>query len=137
MPFVIDASVAACWAFEDEDHPVAAIALERIRADIARAPALLWFELRNILIVNERRKRLTEADTAGFLRSFARLGLTIDRSPDGEDVLALARQRGLTVYDAAYLELARRESFALATLDVALAKAARAEGVALLDPNTA
>jgi predicted nucleic acid-binding protein len=137
MPFVIDASVAACWAFGDEDHPVAAMALERIRADAARAPALLWFELRNILIVNERRKRLAEADTAGFLRSFARLGLTIDRSVVEADVLALARQRGLTVYDAAYLELARRERFALATLDVALAKAARDEGVALLDPNTA
>jgi len=74
MPFVIDASVVACWAFDDEDHPVAAAALERIRADVAWAPALLWFELRNILIVNERRKRLTEADTAGFLHSFARLG---------------------------------------------------------------
>lgn len=135
MPFVIDASVAACWAFEDEDHPLASAALERVRTDAARAPALLWFELRNVLIVSERRKRITEADTAGFLRSFARLGVEIDRSPAEADVLALARRHGLTVYDAAYLELARRESLTLATLDLSLAKAAKAEGVDLLDPN--
>ena len=65
MPFVLDASVAACWAFDDEDHPVAALALERIRADEARVPSLWWFEVRNTLIVNERRGRLTESDTAG------------------------------------------------------------------------
>ena len=47
MPFVLDASVAACWAFEDEDHPVAALALERVGADEARAPSLRRFEVRN------------------------------------------------------------------------------------------
>jgi hypothetical protein len=36
MPFVLDASVAACWAFDDEDHPVAVLALERVGADEAR-----------------------------------------------------------------------------------------------------
>lgn len=135
MPFVVDASVVACWAFEDEDHPIAALALERIRADEARAPSLLWFELRNILIVNERRKRLTEADTAAFLRGFARLGVAFDRWPDEAETLALARRRGLTVNHAAYLELAQREGATLATLDAELASAARAEGVALLDPR--
>ncbi|MGD0188645.1 MAG: type II toxin-antitoxin system VapC family toxin [Roseiarcus sp.] len=132
MPFVLDASVAACWAFEDEDHPVAALALERVRTDEARAPSLWWFEVRNTLIVNERRGRLTESDIAAFLRGLARLGVTVDRSPDEADVLMLARRRGLTVYDAAYLELARRERLPLATLDAALAKAARAERAPLL-----
>ena len=54
IPFVLDASVAACWAFDDEDHPVAALARERIRTDEARVPSLWWFEVRNTLIVNER-----------------------------------------------------------------------------------
>ncbi len=45
--------------------------------------------------------------------------------------MALARTRKLTVYDAAYLELAQRERLPLATLDRALEKAAIAEGVAL------
>ncbi|MGA2314400.1 MAG: hypothetical protein ABSF87_18930 [Xanthobacteraceae bacterium] len=43
MPFVLDASIAACWAFDDEDHPVAAPTLDRIRADEARVPSLWWF----------------------------------------------------------------------------------------------
>ena len=125
MPFVLDASIAACWAFEDEDHPVAALALERIRTDEARVPSLWWFEVRNTLIVNERRRRLTESDTAAFLRGLARLGVTVDRSPEEADVLTLARRHRLTVYDAAYLELARREGVPLATLDTDLATAAR------------
>ena len=127
MPFVLDASVAACWAFDDEDHPVAALALERVRTDEARVPSLWWFEVRNTLIVNERRGRLTENDTAAFLRGLARLGVTVDRSPVEADVLTLARRHRLTVYDAAYLELARRDGVPLATLDTALATAARAE----------
>ena len=105
MPFVLDASIAACWAFDDEDHPVAALALERVRTDEARVPSLWWFEVRNTLIVNERRGRLTESDTATFLRGLARLRVTVDGLPNGADVLTLARHRGLTVYDAAYLEL--------------------------------
>ena len=58
MPFVLDASIAACWAFDDEDHPVPALALERVRTDEARVPSLWWFEVRNTLIVSERRGRL-------------------------------------------------------------------------------
>ena len=82
MPFVLDAPIAACWAFDDEDHPVAASALERIRTDEALVPSLWWFEVRNTLIVSERRGRLTESDTAAFLRGLARLRVTIDQSPE-------------------------------------------------------
>ena len=132
MPFVLDASIAACWAFEDEDHPTAALALERIRSDEALVPSLWWFEVRNRLIVNERRGRLTEADVATFLRGLNRLGLSIDRSPDESVVLSLARRHRLTVYDVSYLELAQREGVPLATLDTDLAKAARAETLQLI-----
>jgi predicted nucleic acid-binding protein len=132
MPFVLDASVAACWAFGDEDHPAAALALERVRTDGALAPSLWWFEVRNMLIVNERRGRIAEGDTAAFLRSLSRLGIAIDHSPDEGHVLTLARRHRLTVYDASYLELSLREGLPLATLDEALARAARGEGQALM-----
>lgn len=133
MPFVLDASIAACWAFDDEDHPAAALALERVRTDQAIAPALWWFEVRNTLIVNERRGRLTEADTAAFLAQLARLGVILDRAPDDAGTLAFARRHRLTVYDAAYLELAQRESLPLASLDNALRNAALAQGIPLID----
>jgi predicted nucleic acid-binding protein len=132
MPFVLDASVAACWAFDDEDHPTAVLALECIRSQEACAPGIWWFEVRNTLIVNERRGRLTEGDTSVFLRSLARLGVSIDRSPDEERILALARRHRLTVYDASYLELAQREAVPLATLDADLVRAAMAEQLTLL-----
>src|ERR1700741_4665202 len=114
MPFVIDASVTACWAFEDEDHPIAARALGQLRVDAAQVPCLWWFEVRNTLIVNERRGRLTEADVAAFLRSLSRLGVMVDRTPDEATVLGLARRHRLSVYDASYLELAQREGVPLA-----------------------
>jgi predicted nucleic acid-binding protein len=132
MPFVLDASIAACWALLDENHPIADLALERLRTDEARVPALWWFEIRNILIVNERRKRVTERDTVGFLRNLARLPVMIDRSPTQADVLALARRHRLSVYDASYLELAHRDGVLLATLDKQLGAAASATGVNLL-----
>ena len=132
MPFVVDASVTACWAFRDEDHPVADAALERLRADDATAPGLWWFEVRNILVVNERRQRLAKADSAAFLRDLARLPILLDRAPEEGEVLRLARTHRLSAYDAAYLELARRTGVALATLDAALVRAARAEAVPLV-----
>lgn len=135
MRFVLDASIAASWAFEDEDHPTAALALERLRTDEALVPSLWWFEVRNTLIVSERRGRLAEADTAAFLRGLSRLGVIVDRAPDEAAVLTLARRHRLTVYDASYLELAQRETLPIATLDKDLRAAAQAAGTALLDES--
>jgi predicted nucleic acid-binding protein len=138
MPFVLDASIVARWAFDDQDYPVAALALERVRADEARLPSLWWFEVRNTFFVSERRGRLTESDTATFLHGLAHLRVSVDRSREEADVLALARHRGFTVYDAAYLELARHEGVPLATLDAALAAAGRTErGPLLNEPDKA
>ena len=81
MPFVADASVALAWAF-DEVHPNASLARERLRTDEAVVPSLWWFELRNALIMGERRRRLTERDTMLFLRGIARLAVAVDRVPD-------------------------------------------------------
>ncbi|MFN3077156.1 MAG: type II toxin-antitoxin system VapC family toxin [Alphaproteobacteria bacterium] len=132
MPFVVDASIVACWAFRDEEHPHADLALNRLRRDDAVVPSLWWYEVRNILVVNERRRRLTEADTAAFLRHLNRLGIDVDPSPREADVLRLARVHGLSVYDATYLELAQRNGIALASLDGALVRAARAEAIAVV-----
>ena len=132
MPFVLDASIAACWAFDDEDYPTAANALERVRTDEARVPTLWWYEVRNTLIVNERRGRIAESDTTAFLRNLARLGVTVDPAPDEASVLELARRHRLSVYDASYLELAMRDSIPLATLDRELITAATAENLTLL-----
>jgi predicted nucleic acid-binding protein len=101
-------------------------------------PALWWLEVRNALITNEQGGRIEAAQTAEILAHLATLPIRIDREPSSETVLALARAHRLTVYDATYLELARRLGLPLATLDRPLALAARAAAVALLDeaPDT-
>lgn len=94
-------------------HPDAAYALERIQTDPALVPSIWWFEVRNTMVVNERRNRLTESDTAAFLRLLGRLRVSTDGSPD----------------EVSTLRLAQRENVPLTTLDQALAAAARAERV--------
>ena len=131
MSLIIDASVVIAWAFK-EQHATAERALARIQAEEAIVPALWWYELRNVLVLGDRQKRVTERETARFLRNISRLTITIDSSPNEAQVLTLARRHRLTVYDAAYLELAGREALPLATLDEELATAARAEQVALI-----
>lgn len=137
MSFVLDASVAVAWAFADQAHPVASAALALIGSDAGCVPSLWWFEVRNVLIVNERRGRLRETDTAQFLRNLARLPIIVDRTPEEVSVLALARRHGLTVYDASYLELAERSTAPLATLDVTLAQAAQRDNISLIGREAA
>lgn len=132
MPFVLDASVPACWALQDEEDPRADKAFARIKTDEAVVPSLWWFEIRNILVVNERRKRITQSDTGVFLRDLAALRVRVDWEPQESVVLRLARNHHLSVYDASYLELALREAIPLATLDAQLTAAARAERSGLI-----
>jgi predicted nucleic acid-binding protein len=127
MPFVVDASVVGSWVLPDENHPEALAALERLKDDEAFAPSLLWFELRNLLLSNERRQRITPAQTAAALNLVEELPLRLDGQGDSDTTLQLARAHRLTIYDAAYLELAVRRHLPLVTFDTALAEAARSE----------
>lgn len=131
MPFVLDASIAASWIFTDEASSDADAALERMRTDTAFVPSIWWFEIRNTLVMNERRGRVTEPDSEAFLHVLSLMPVVVDTAPNEKAVLALARRHRLTVYDAAYLELAQREGVPLATLDQMLKKAAQAEGLSL------
>ena len=93
-------------------------------------PAVWWFEIRNTLLVGERRGLIDEAGTLAFLDDIRRLGVVLDREPDEIRLLSMARQNRLTIYDAAYYKLAKRQDLPLATLDKALRQAAAAVGVA-------
>ena len=125
---VIDASALAGWLLPDEDAPDLAPLLG---AGACAAPWLLWAELRNILLVAERRGRIDAGEADTLLDLVDRLGIALDTVAAGAPVMALARRHGLTVYDALYLDLALRRGSPLATLDAALARAAAAEGVPL------
>jgi predicted nucleic acid-binding protein len=127
--FVLDASVAVAWCFEDESTPAAWALLDRLRTAPGHVPALWALEIGNILLGAEKRQRITQAHTVEFLGILAELDIRVDPDMPGgafRDVLPLARERRLTTYDATYLELAMRLGLPLATKDKALTRAAMA-----------
>jgi predicted nucleic acid-binding protein len=132
MPMVVDASVTIGWYLADEATDTTQMVLGLLGESEAIAPALWWFEIRNALLMNERRARLDPSQIAAILAHLARLPIALDREPAGDAVLALARAHRLTFYDAAYLELALRRDAPLATLDRRLGAAARAATVRVL-----
>ncbi|HUD73745.1 MAG TPA: type II toxin-antitoxin system VapC family toxin [Terracidiphilus sp.] len=132
MRFVLDASIVITWAMRDEDHPLADLAFLEIQSGSAVVPGIWWFEIRNILVLNERRNRISPDDSNRFLLALEQLSIDIDLPLSGTEVMELSRKYKLSVYDAAYLALAMRERLPLATLDKALQSAAQAAGVPLL-----
>ncbi len=128
---VVDASVVMAWLFVESESPRVAAAFETIQRGEAVAPVLIYFEIRNVMLVAERRRRITQEQSATFLNQLAKLAIRM-APPNGEEAMALARAYALTFYDATYLELAKREALPLATLDRDLEKAAIAERVRLL-----
>jgi predicted nucleic acid-binding protein len=133
LPFVVDASVAAGWFLDEPDHPHVTIAWRLLRTGPATVPSIWWYEIRNVLLIAERRKRLTSEDVDRALQRLRSLRIEIDSVMDDRVSLSLVRSHGLTIYDAAYLELALRLGCPLATRDRAMTKAAKAEHIALID----
>ena len=132
MPFVLDASVAASWALADESSSIAEAAEDRLRDDYAMVPRIWRYEVRNLLIVNERRRRLTSDDSASFLRLLSAYPICQEPAEDEQEIIELARHHGLSFYEAAYLSVAAHHQIPLATLDKDLRSAAIAAAVPLL-----
>lgn len=133
---VVDASVAVAWLFDDEDEPRADAALKRIESERALVPQLWHLEVRNALLVAERRGRIQADEVEARLRFLLELPVKTDAEPNLAAAFALARERQLSFYDAMYLELAQRCDGVLATLDGPLARAATAKGLPLVEPIT-
>ena len=128
---VVDASVVMAWLFDDEDEPRADRVLESVVEDGALVPHLWHMETRNTLLIAERRGRLSGGGIEERLDALKGLPIRTDERPDLQSAFDLARAHTLSLYDAVYLELAKREGAGLATLDGALDQAAVAEGVSL------
>lgn len=133
--FVIDASAALAWCFDDESTPATRALLDRFAGESAEVPSLWHLEVSNALVVGERNRRITAARTSEFIALIGTLPIVVDGHTPAlalSTVLDLARSEALSTYDASYLELAMRRGVPLATKDDALAKAARRVGVTLL-----
>lgn len=129
---VLDVSVVLSWCLQDETEPLADQAMRDVTEHGAIVPGIWWYELRNALVMNERRGRLSSAETAATLADLRQLRILIDRAHDEDVVVALAREQNLSVYDAAYIEVALRHTLPIASLDKRLRQAAAALGVTIL-----
>ena len=126
--------MALSWYFEDECSPAADALLDRVAEDCAIVPSLWRLEIANGLQIALRRGRINRAFRDRTLAELGRMAITIDPDTDSyawTNTLQLADRFQLTVYDAAYLELAQRRSLPLATLDKPLRTAAGTLGIML------
>jgi predicted nucleic acid-binding protein len=125
MSYVLDASVCSAWLIPDEQTSESMTILSILAAETLTVPGHFWFEIRNVLVMCERRKRMTGKDSEFALKQLELLDFKVDTEPDETRIFALARRFGLTVYDSAYVELAERKAFPIATIDKAVLSACR------------
>jgi predicted nucleic acid-binding protein len=132
---VIDSSIAASWCFPDERTDYTNSVLQALATPLeAIAPRLLAYEVRNSILMGLRRKRIDKAHAEQFLDSLKAMPIRLIDPISYDGIFALADRQSLTVYDAAYLDLAIRESLPIASLDTALIRAAERSGVAIFNP---
>jgi predicted nucleic acid-binding protein len=135
MSLILDSSVALAWVYANETTDAILRVFDSVRVDGAWIPGLWRWEIANVLQLNVRRGRHSEDFRDDAVDTLALLPVKVDAEADRQAwsaTLHLAERHGLTVYDAAYLEIASRRKIPLATLDRQLRAAATGEGIQLL-----
>jgi predicted nucleic acid-binding protein len=134
--FIVDASVGFAWVYEEQATPETDELLNRVAAGATVVVPALWFlEMANVLLVAQRRHRLTAIQRNSALEKLTAMQFTMDEEGTRHAfgiTSVLAETHGLTIYDATYLELASRRSLPLASRDEALITAAKRCGVKVL-----
>ena len=133
--FVIDNSVVMSWCFQDETSKYTDAMLDHLEQATAYVPAIWPLEVSNVLLVAERRKRLSQSDSSRFISLLLELPIIVEpESPERmlSEILSLAREYKLSSYDASYLALAMRKGLPIATTDKNIIAAARRSRVSIL-----
>jgi predicted nucleic acid-binding protein len=135
LSLVLDSSIALAWFFADEFSPGAASVLERVVEAGAHVPTIWRLEVANGLQMAVRRGRVDTTFRDASLTDLAALAIITDEETHRyawSTTLQLAERFRLTIYDAAFLELAQRLKLPLASLDEDLRAAGEALGVEVL-----
>jgi len=135
MSLVIDSSLTLAWVYSEETTEAVNQVFDTLSRTGAWVPSLWHLEVANVLEMSVRRKRHDARFRDATLADLAQLPIQVDAETHRrawDTTLQLAVRHRLTLYDAAYLELALRSDLPLATLDEDLRKAATAERVKLL-----
>ena len=113
MSLVLDASLALSWYFEDERTAAADALLDQVVNGGAVVPALWRLEVANAFQSAVRRRRIERSFRDKALAELALMPITVDPETDNyawTSSLQLADRFQITLYDAAYLELAQRRT---------------------------
>jgi predicted nucleic acid-binding protein len=135
VSLVLDTSATLAWIYPGEQTAAIANIFDRVTASGAWVPSLWRLEIANSLEMGVRRGRIDAAFRDATLADLELLPIQTDPETEKQAwraTLLLSTRHRLTVYDAAYLELAIRRGLPLATLDQELRAAATAESVTLL-----
>jgi predicted nucleic acid-binding protein len=136
--FILDASVAISWCFPGdpaEDTPYSRRVLTELVVNDAVVPEIWPYEIANNIFVSyNKRKRISEHQIGEYLNLLRALPIRVDSQSlwANVDLESLARRQNIAAYDAAYLDLALRTGFALATSDEPLRQAAIALRITVL-----
>ncbi|MBW2740872.1 MAG: type II toxin-antitoxin system VapC family toxin [Deltaproteobacteria bacterium] len=133
--FVIDNSVVMTWCFKDETSQYADAILDSLEIVTGFVPSIWPLEIGNVLLVAERNRRLSEADSTRFISLLTELPIIVEQEPPErmiKEIFALARKHILSSYDASYLDLAMRKGLPIATLDKNLIAAAKRSKVPIV-----
>lgn len=130
--FVLDCSITMSWCFEDESTKEADEILNRLAHSKAIVPTIWPLEVANVLLLAKKKGRISNLQSVNFIDALSALPIIVDSNTTARawhSIYVLAEQTELTIYDAAYLELALREKLPLFTLDKSLLKAAKIMGI--------
>ena len=135
MPFVLDASVALAWILPDEHSDAVDEIADRLESDFAVVPAVWPLEVLNALLIASRRTRIGADDMQRLMTDLAALPIEVEQIEMTEmlgAVSVLAQRHGITSYDAAYVELAKRRGLPVATVDRKLKAVSLAERLSVI-----
>jgi predicted nucleic acid-binding protein len=134
LTFVLDASVTLAWCFDDDQTGYSESVLRRLETESAIVPSIWPLEVINPLLVAERSKQFDLARTMTFVTVLVKLPISVAAEDPADvftSVLALAREQGISSYDASYLRLAQTKGLALASVDGGMQSACERLGVAM------
>ncbi|MFO1025558.1 MAG: type II toxin-antitoxin system VapC family toxin [Acetobacteraceae bacterium] len=137
---MLDSSATLAWTLPGDGSAATDALLEAVGRDGAAVPTQWSLETANVLLIAERRGRITAAERRQALDILMALPIQIHAQPilaTFSSIVDLAAAHDLTVYDASYLDPAISTALPLATLDRALRQAAHRVGLALVMPSAA
>ena len=126
--FVVDNSIVMAWFFDDEATTFTDSVQDLLVYNTAFVPSIWSLEVVNVLIVAERKKRISTADSTHFLALVSQLPIKVEQTEPAiafHNILFLARKYQISSYDASYIELAIRKGLPVASLDKAIVGAAK------------